>query len=98
MSLNIKKAAAGAIASLLLISVLFFAFFIATEVAHDCEGEDCAICSCIESCENLLSRFGDIIIFSIFALPVVLLVMSFFYSDPVVLITTLVSQKIRLDD
>ena len=39
---------------MLLVFVLFSAFCIAAEADHDCCGEDCPICACIQMCENTL--------------------------------------------
>ena len=48
------KVSAGIIAAMLLVVLLFSAFFIVAETHHDCAGEDCLICSCIQQCENTL--------------------------------------------
>ena len=45
--------AAAAVAAVLAI-MLFSAFFIAEHVEHDCTGEDCPICACMQLCEGLL--------------------------------------------
>ena len=47
-SANSRKIAAGIMGFMMLAFVLFSAFYIAAEAEHDCEGEGCPICVCIE--------------------------------------------------
>ena len=54
-----KRIAAGIMGILMLFIVLFSAFYIAAEADHDCTGEDCPICACIQQCENTLHQIGD---------------------------------------
>ncbi len=56
---NVKRIAAGIMGLMMLIIVLFSAFFIAAEADHDCTGEDCPVCACIQQCENTLRGIGD---------------------------------------
>lgn len=58
-----KRIAASIIALMLLVFFLFFSFFIAVEADHDCEGEDCPICVCIQQCEEALHQMGNGIAF-----------------------------------
>ena len=53
-----KRLEAGILGGLLLILVLFSAFYIAAEADHDCCGEDCPICACIRQCEHTLHGAG----------------------------------------
>ena len=55
---DIRRIAAGIIGLMMLVIVLFSAFYIAAEANHDCTGEDCLICSCIQQCENTLRGIG----------------------------------------
>ncbi len=88
----------GIITFMMLVFVLFSAFFIALEAAHDCEGEECPVCACIEQCENLLNQLGgEIFILAITYSPyliisIVLLICTFFIRE------TPISQKVRLND
>ncbi len=86
-------------AAMMLVVMLFSSFFIAAHADHDCTGEDCPICACIQQCENTLRGIGS----GITALPAViisvlisLLIMSFgvssFQRD------TPVSAKVRLNN
>ena len=84
---------------LLVLSTFASASFIALETEHDCEGEDCHICECIELCEAILQQVGT-------ALPVVTALLVFSVSSlflhlpdvDVFCLRTPVSQKIRLNN
>ncbi len=54
-----KRIAAGIMGIMMLVIVLFSAFYIAAEANHDCTGEDCPICACIQQCENILRRVSE---------------------------------------
>lgn len=49
----------GILCMLICFTVLFSWGFIAAEAQHDCEGEDCEICLCIEQCLAVLSRIAE---------------------------------------
>lgn len=92
------RAAAGALCVMLLLAVLFSAFYIAVEADHDCCGEGCRICVCIHQCRNVLRQFGiGAAVRQSAVLPVcavlfaAMLVVAAFRQD------TLVSEKVRLD-
>ena len=53
-----KKITAVIISVLMAAVVLFSVFYIAAEADHECEGEHCQICECIEICAGILQRFG----------------------------------------
>ncbi|MBP5159522.1 MAG: hypothetical protein ILP10_04415 [Lachnospiraceae bacterium] len=53
-----KRITACVMAIMMLAIMLFSAFFVAHEMEHDCTGEDCPVCACIEWCENALHRMG----------------------------------------
>ena len=40
-------------------AMFFSSFFIASHVDHDCTGEDCPICACIQQCENTIRGIGS---------------------------------------
>lgn len=52
------RIAAGALCVMLLVVVLFSAFYIAAEADHDCCGEGCRICVCLHHCRSILHQFG----------------------------------------
>ena len=94
-----KRLLISILASLLLIlSVLFSAFYLVAEADHDCAGRDCPVCACIQQCANTLKQIRTTLAGHF--LPAVL-------TAAVALLTwifcghlfsrTLVSQKIRLN-
>jgi hypothetical protein len=53
------KKIAAVIISLLMIALVLFSFiYVVAEADHDCEGEHCQVCECIEICAGILQRFG----------------------------------------
>ncbi len=54
-----KRITAGILVMFIFFTMLFSAFCIAAEADHDCTGEDCPICACIQQCENTLHQIGD---------------------------------------
>ena len=46
------------LAAVLAVVMQSSAIYIAVEANHDCSGDDCAICSQISICENLLKSLG----------------------------------------
>lgn len=86
-------------AFMMLLVMLFSAFFIVSHTDHDCTGEDCPICACISGCENILYGSGDSsILLAAGILPVVLLVTSIVFSYCVVISGTPVSAKVRMNN
>ena len=53
-----RRIAAGIMGLMMLLIVLFSAFYIAAEADHDCEGEHCSVCACIQQCKNVLRGIG----------------------------------------
>lgn len=53
------KKIAAVIISLLMIALVLFSFiYVVAEADHDCEGEHCQVCECIEICAGILQKFG----------------------------------------
>ncbi|MCR5060383.1 MAG: hypothetical protein K6A80_05035 [Saccharofermentans sp.] len=94
-----KKIMAGIMGILMLFIVLFSAFYIIAEADHDCDGEDCPVCTCIQQCVNTLHQTDDgmprqaAVIVS-----VVLLSVSVVIPVLVIPLETPVSSKVRLND
>lgn len=42
-------------------AIVFSAFYIASDLGHDCAGERCAICRQIELCKNLLRSLAFVV-------------------------------------
>ena len=94
-----KRITACIIGILMLINLLFSAFYIAAEVDHDCAGEDCPICACIAQCESILHQISDgIVSQAAFVFPIVFLVVSIFLYTILFTQETLVSRRVRLNN
>ncbi len=93
-----KKGAGLLFSLLLLLSVLTSLFYIADEMHHECEGEDCPVCRCIELCEAHLNRIASgaaLIVIPILCLMAVLLCTEAFRLFlPAI---TPVSERVRMD-
>ena len=53
-----QRIMSGIMSLMMLVIVLFSAFFIAAEAGHDCTGDDCPVCACIQQCERTLRGIG----------------------------------------
>ena len=87
------------LAMLMIIVMLFSAFYISAELHHDCIGEDCPICACVQQCENVIHKIGGGLFFIISAIiPVVCVCLgaALFVSD--IQKQTLISRKIRMNN
>ncbi|MCR5502783.1 MAG: hypothetical protein K6F53_07225 [Lachnospiraceae bacterium] len=94
-----KRSVAGILGMLLLLVVVFSAFYIASETHHDCEGDDCPICACIQQCENTLGQIAcGTALLTALLLPIVLALFPAFRFARVFPQETLVSIKVRLND
>ncbi len=86
-------------AAILFVSMFLSSFFIASELHHDCTGEDCPVCSVLQLCETQLRELGSSIAVLSFALPfylfftLVLSYFSFFFFAH-----TLITSKVRLNN
>lgn len=90
---------AGIMGLMMLVIVLFFTFYIASEADHDCCGKNCPICAIMQQCDNTLHGIGDGITGSGGAAAVIL----FTVIAPAFVVTaassdTLISRKVRLND
>ena len=94
-----KRAATGIMAGLMLVIMLFSVLYIAHEADHNCSGEDCAICACIQQCENLLRHSRSAVSFSAaVSLSFSCLIPFLCLSASVLAAETPVSAKIRLNN
>ncbi|MCR5649665.1 MAG: hypothetical protein K6F86_00615 [Lachnospiraceae bacterium] len=90
---------AGIMAVMMLVVVLFSSFFIAAHADHDCTGEDCPICACIQQCENNIHGTGSgITDFSVVILPVFITFLFISFGAPSFKLGTPVSTKVRLNN
>ena len=83
----------------LIIGMLFSSFFIAAEHGHNCHGEGCPICQTVAVCERILNNVGAGLFIYVAVLFTVLFISSTtLLSTCNLKTTTLVSQKVRLND
>ena len=83
----------------ILLALLLSAFCIVAEIDHDCTGENCPICACIQQCENNIRQMGD----GTVAMIAAVLLIAVFLLPPLFIVTnlsqaTLVTQKVRLNN
>ena len=94
-----KRTAAGTLGWMMLVILLFSAFYIAAETDHDCIGRDCPVCAFIQRCEKTLhgAGGGTAILFSA-VLPLLFVLFPAVQFAAEVSAETLVSRKVRLDN
>ncbi|MBQ7562497.1 MAG: hypothetical protein IJT16_00740 [Lachnospiraceae bacterium] len=95
---NTRRIAAGIVGVMMLVVVLFSASYIAAEADHDCAGDDCPVCVCIQLCENILNQVGDVATRVSIAAPVVFLLLFVLFSVYSIPQETLISKKVRLNN
>lgn len=96
---KLNRGTAWIIAAIMLFAVVSSVFFIAAEAEHECSGDNCPICNCIQQCERLLYHSGDGVPEHTAALWVAFSVfLSFLFFYPCFVRETPVSRKVRLDD
>lgn len=94
-----KSRFACVMAAMMLFVMLFSAFFIVSHSEHECTGEDCPVCACIQQCENILHGSGDSFGFFGFGIiPIVIIAGSILISYSVIILDTPVSSKVRMND
>ncbi len=96
---KMNRTFAGIMSVLMLLVVFFSAIFIAFHTDHDCKGEDCPICACLEQCENILHGASDGSQFTASGfIPVVLIAGYILVSYCIVISDTPVSAKVRMNN
>ena len=94
-----KRIAAGILGLTLLAVVLLSSFCIAIEAHHDCTGEDCPVCVCLQHCANTLRQLGESSVLLIGAIvPVLVFFLAAITLGLAVLSETPVSRKVRLNN
>ena len=90
---------AGIMAVMMLIVVLFSSFYIASHADHECTGEDCPICACIQQCENNIRGIGSgVATISAVIIPVFIAFQFISYGVSLFRLSTPVSAKVRLNN
>ncbi len=96
---KVLRITAGIMGLMMLFIVLFSAFYVAAEAGHDCSGEECPICSCIQYCENTLCGIGGGTTAQIsFIIPVLFILLIAGIFTAAVPQESLVSRKVRLNN
>ncbi|MCR5452756.1 MAG: hypothetical protein K6F00_09035 [Lachnospiraceae bacterium] len=74
-------------------------FYVAMETGHECHGEECSVCACMEICESFIRQVGTAfpvlmagVVYALAVLVVILPLTDGVYGR------TPVDQKIRLND
>lgn len=94
-----KRILAGIMGCLLLVMVLFSALYIVEEAEHDCCGETCPICACIEACTAILRPACSGAVKPLCsALCLMLLLRVIRLLSERILVATPVSQKVQLNN
>ena len=94
-----KRIAAGVMSLALLLVIALSALFLIVEADHDCAGEDCPICAVMQTCTNVLRRFGAAVITLLAAAASIILFLFAMVSGATVFAqASPVSRKIRLNN
>ena len=97
-----KKTARGfgkVLGVLMVLSLLCAFFFIAFEAHHECEGEECPICACLEECVRTVRSLGDSlpILSALVVIYVATVLVSLAESGELIFFTPILS-KVRMND
>lgn len=97
-----KKTARGfrkALGVFMVLSLLCAFIFIAFEAHHECEGEQCPICACLEECVRTVRGLGDSLpILSALVVIYVATVMVSLAESEEIIFNTPVLFKVRMND
>ncbi len=90
---------AGIMAVMMFFVVLFSAIFIVLHSDHDCTGEDCPVCACLQLCESILHSTGDGPKFTASGVNPAILITGFVLVSSFIIISgTPVSAKVRMNN
>ncbi|MBR2834857.1 MAG: hypothetical protein IKE43_03970 [Coriobacteriales bacterium] len=79
--------------------VLFSSFYLVAEANHDCSGEDCPICECIQQCIQTLQQIGEgAVSLTAAVIPAFACLILVFLPVTLLPQNTLVSNKVRLNN
>jgi len=93
-----KRIMAGIVACMLFVLMLFSALYIACETAHDCAGEECPVCACLQQCDNTLHQTFDGTVMLSVIVPFSMILLSVIPVRSELSGKTLVSAKVRMDN
>ena len=96
---SIKKIVSILIGMMMLLMILTSAYFLAHEAMHKCDDEDCPVFECIHIFEEALKRLSKASeVFVALMMFGVILSADNEINEPLLMITTPVNRKIRLND
>ena len=85
--------------AMLIIGMLFSSFYIASEYNHHCQGDGCPVCQIVAICESFLNNATTGLSICAVAVFAVLFAASLYLlTSNHLVIPTLVSQKVRLNN
>lgn len=94
-----QKTLAAFICTAFMLITFFSFFFIVEEAGHDCTGENCPICACIDQAEETLKQLGSGTVGAAGFQPVfVWFALALACTFRLVPCTSLISQKVKLND
>ena len=96
---NAHRIIAGIMGMMMLVMMLFSFFYIAAESRHNCCGDDCPVCACIDHCMRTIRQVNTAAKVSVAVIiPFLLVLVSTLTAVYVVSGETLVSRKVRMDN
>ena len=94
-----KRLLAGMLGMVFLVAVLLSTFYLVAEAGHDCTGEDCPICACMQQCENTLHTMAYGGVLAVVAvLPMFLLFFRVLSEASKMVQETPVTRKVRMNN
>ncbi|MBR6004542.1 MAG: hypothetical protein IK068_07470 [Lachnospiraceae bacterium] len=98
-AIKLNRGFKALVASVLVLSLMLSLSFVAFEAHHDCEGEDCPICICLEECVNTIKGFCDSLpILSAFVAVILTVALCSFVESKELVFNTPISIKVRMND
>lgn len=87
------------LSAVMFLLMAFSAFYIAEETVHECSGEECPICECLQICEGILYETQGARLIIISALIAYALICRIGMTGSTVFsFDTLVSEKVRMEN
>lgn len=96
---RVSETLKAALSVLVVLIFMIALVFVAAEAHHECSGEECPICACIEDCVRLIRGFGDLlpVITAVATALSVAYLCSLAVSEELVFSTPILS-KVRMND
>lgn len=101
MNKHIKRQKKTALIMCILFIVVTFAclFYIEKELTHECNGEDCPVCACIQQAQQMLKKLSTgTVVSQVAGLIFVVAVTSVFTRSLFIIKNSPIRQKVRLNN